>query len=63
MRLITLVPLLILASGPGNPVLVEKPDAFKTLVNPRCSPCRDEAKRRAPELRGSPIDLCQTVSR
>jgi hypothetical protein len=52
MRLVTLVPLLILAFGPpGNPVLVEKPDAFKTLVNPQCSHCRDEAKRRAKDLK------------
>jgi hypothetical protein len=27
------------------------PDAFKTLVNPACSHCRDEAKRRAKELK------------
>ncbi|HUY32832.1 MAG TPA: DUF3179 domain-containing (seleno)protein [Pirellulales bacterium] len=29
-----------------------KPDAFETLVNPNCSHCVDEAKRRASELRG-----------
>lgn len=28
-----------------------KPDAFKTLVNPDCSHCVDEAKRRSAELR------------
>ena len=32
--------------------LVAKPDAFKTLVNPQCSHCVDEAKRRTGELRG-----------
>ena len=31
--------------------LLSKPDAFKTLVNPMCSHCVDEAKRRAGELR------------
>ncbi len=31
--------------------LVAKPDAFTTLINPQCSHCRDEAKRRAGELR------------
>jgi hypothetical protein len=30
---------------------VAKPDAFRTLVNPQCSHCVDEAKRRAGELR------------
>jgi hypothetical protein len=30
--------------------LLAKPDAFQTLVNPRCSHCVDEAKRRAGEL-------------
>src|SRR4030095_13879462 len=31
--------------------LIAKPEAFKTLVNPECSHCRDEEKRRATELR------------
>lgn len=31
--------------------LLEKPEAFTTLVNPNCSHCVDEAKRRAGELR------------
>ena len=31
--------------------LIEKPDFFKTLVNPTCSHCVDEAKRRAQDLR------------
>ena len=34
-----------------RPLLIAKPDAFQTLVNPECSHCRDEAKRRATELR------------
>ena len=33
-----------------EPKLIVKPEAFKTLVNPPCSHCRDEAKRRAKEL-------------
>jgi hypothetical protein len=28
-----------------------KPEAFQTLVNPNCSHCVDEAKRRAADLR------------
>jgi hypothetical protein len=41
-----------------EPTLVVKPDAFKTLVNPNCSHCRDEAKRRADELRKDDRVLC-----
>src|ERR1700680_4371170 len=33
------------------PSVVVRPDAFKTLVNPACSHCVDEAKRRAKELK------------
>ena len=36
---------------PAEPPVVAKPEAFKTLVNPACSHCRDEAKRRAVELK------------
>jgi Protein of unknown function (DUF3179) len=36
----------------GTPV-VAKPEAFQTLVNPACSHCRDEAKRRAADLKPS----------
>src|SRR6266566_5999286 len=34
------------------------PAAFPTLVNPQCSHCRDEAKRRAGELRDDDRVLC-----
>lgn len=34
-----------------SPVMIARPDAFKTLVNPNCSHCVDEAKRRSEELR------------
>jgi hypothetical protein len=34
-----------------DPPLIIKPDAFQTLVNPNCSHCIDESKRRAKELR------------
>lgn len=34
-----------------EPKLVVKPDAFPTLVNPNCSHCIDEAKRRKDELK------------
>jgi hypothetical protein len=40
--------------------LIVKPDAFKTLVNPNCSHCRDEAKRRGGELRPDDRVLCWT---
>ena len=41
-----------LAGQPNNePKLIVKPDAFNTLVNPNCSHCIDEAKRRSTELR------------
>src|SRR5438105_4530715 len=43
-----------------QPLLVAKPDAFKTLVNPNCSHCRDEAKRRAADLRPDDRVLCWT---
>ena len=43
-----------------RPTLVIKPDAFSTLVNPSCSHCRDEAQRRAGELRPDDRVLCWT---
>src|SRR6516164_6106077 len=52
---------LALAADPAKekePPLVAKPDAHKTLVNPDCSHCRDEAKRRANELRDADPVLC-----
>src|SRR5262245_29055801 len=42
---------LAVAQPPANDQLTIKPDAFDTLVNPNCSHCVDEAKRRASELR------------
>ena len=41
-----------------EPRLIVKPAAFETLVNPNCSHCRDEAKRRANELRDDDRVLC-----
>jgi len=38
--------------------LVVKPQAHRTLVNPPCSHCRDEAKRRAKQLRADDRVLC-----
>jgi hypothetical protein len=46
------------AEPPREPKLVVQPDAFKTLVNPNCSHCRDEAKRRAGELKDDDRVLC-----
>lgn len=39
-------------------LLIEKPDAFPTLVNPNCSHCRDEATLRAGDLRPHDRVLC-----
>ncbi len=47
-------------AGAQAPKLVAKPDAFQTLVNPACSHCRDEAKRRADELKPDDRVLCWT---
>ncbi|HLJ98041.1 MAG TPA: hypothetical protein VKU02_33080, partial [Gemmataceae bacterium] len=41
-----------------EPKLIVKPELFPTLVNPNCSHCRDEAKRRATELRPEDRVLC-----
>src|SRR5437764_8037364 len=51
-----------LAAAQSRPdaVLVASPDAFPTLVNPNCSHCIDEAKRRAGELRDDDRVLCWT---
>jgi hypothetical protein len=64
-RIISLVPLLLTSTAlavdpPKEPVLVVKPDAFPTLINPNCSHCQDEAKRRAAELRADDRVLCWT---
>ncbi|MCI0331717.1 MAG: DUF3179 domain-containing protein [Planctomycetes bacterium] len=45
-------------SKPGE--IVALPYAFKTLVNPDCSHCRDEAARRSSELRDDDRVLCWT---
>jgi hypothetical protein len=57
--------LLLLAAGftatipaADQPKLIIKPEAFPTLVNPNCSHCRDEAKRRGKELRDDDRALC-----
>jgi hypothetical protein len=39
------------AAAGDKPVVVARPDAFETLVNPNCSHCVDEAKRRANDLK------------
>src|SRR6266404_8452435 len=41
----------LVAESPPEPVLISRTEAFQTLVNPECSHCVDEAKRRAGELR------------
>src|ERR1700738_3605429 len=59
LTLIALFPaVLAAAASAADPILVEQPDAFQTLVNPKCSHCRDEAKRRADELRADDRVLC-----
>jgi hypothetical protein len=50
-----------LAAEPKKePILVEQPSAFQTLVNPQCSHCKDEAKRRQGELKDNDRVLCWT---
>ncbi|MEX2111862.1 MAG: DUF3179 domain-containing (seleno)protein [Pirellulales bacterium] len=44
----------------ADPILVAKPDAFRTLVNPNCSHCIDEAKSRAGDLRADDPVLAWT---
>jgi hypothetical protein len=63
--LLAVVPLALASASRGEeprpgPALVVKPDAFTTLVNPACSHCRDEARRRAGELRPDDRVLCWT---
>jgi hypothetical protein len=61
-RALLLLPLLTgslrAADPPGEPELIARPDAFQTLVNPQCSHCRDEAKRRTGDLRADDRVLC-----
>src|SRR4051794_13859464 len=45
---------------PGGPAVVARPEAFQTLVNPACSHCRDEARRRAAQLKPSDRVLAWT---
>jgi hypothetical protein len=50
------LPVTITETHAGEPKLIARPDAFKTLVNPPCSYCVTEAKRRAGELKpGDPV--------
>ncbi len=64
MKPLPLVALVVLLGGAtfapaqDGPRLVAAPDAFPTLVNPMCSHCRDEAKRRGDELKADDRVLC-----
>jgi hypothetical protein len=58
MRYLLLLTPLLMAAEPDVPPSILKPDAFPTLVNPKCSHCRDEAKRRAGELKDDDRVLC-----
>jgi hypothetical protein len=53
MRTLSALLFLVAVSAAGDPKFVAKPDAFATLVNPNCSHCVDEAKRRKDELKDS----------
>lgn len=44
--------------GGDDPRAVFRPDRFETLINPACSHCVDEAKRKAGELRDDDRVLC-----
>lgn len=52
MRTLLLLLLLVDLSAAESKIIV-KPDAHRTLVNPNCSHCVDEAKRRQDELKNS----------
>src|SRR5437899_4110780 len=55
------VVLLLVAAPPhawSDDIVVPAPGKFHALVNPNCSHCRDEAKRRAGELRDDDRVLC-----
>ena len=54
--LVALVP--AVPVGAEGPKLIEAPAAFPTLVNPNCSHCKDEAKRRQGELKDDERVLC-----
>jgi hypothetical protein len=65
MRLFSLVACVVLLPGwlhaeekAAQPLFIARPDAFQTLVNPNCSHCVDEAKRRAKDLRDDDAVLC-----
>src|SRR5262245_49030169 len=45
-------------AGDAKPKTAFKPDRFATLVNPACSHCVDEARRKAGELRDDDRVLC-----
>jgi hypothetical protein len=63
-RLFLLIPLVltpfVFGEDTKDAKLIFKPDAFQTLVNPQCSHCKDEAKRRSEDLRDSDRVLCWT---
>jgi hypothetical protein len=46
------------AEPPPEPVLIDRPEAFPTLVHPHCSHCLVEADRRKQDLRGDDRALC-----
>jgi hypothetical protein len=50
--------LLATVASADEPEVVIKPMAFPTLVNPNCSHCIDEAKRRSGELKPTEPTLC-----
>ncbi len=60
MRAASVLALCLIANAAAAQQLIVHPDAFQTLVNPNCSHCRDEAKRRAGELRPDDRVLCWT---
>lgn len=54
---------LVSNANAADPILLAKPDAFQTLVNPNCSHCIDESKSRAADLRADDPVLAWTRSK
>ncbi len=58
MRHLLAIALLAMSVSADEPPVASRPNPFPTLVNPNCSHCIDEAKRRKDELKPTEPALC-----